>query len=108
MLSELLFQGYNNAISSKDLQKMTGLTERELRKVVERERLDGELILANPDGYFLPSKDTEAAAYEIAAWCETQKTKALSMLYVERAVRKSAKEKYCTHEDKSKPKKKSK
>lgn len=49
-----LRQGEENAIPARELAKICGVSPRVLRKTVERERLQGKLILASDLGYFTP------------------------------------------------------
>ncbi len=60
---ELLPEGQENAVSRKDLIAITGMNDRELRKMIASERRDGALILSSTDsehsGYYRPASADE-------------------------------------------------
>ena len=59
-IADLLHPGAENAISRRDLMVMTGLSDRELRLMLETERRQGVPILSdNIHGYFLPGNSAE-------------------------------------------------
>lgn len=59
-------RGTENAISAKELARRVGYRgERALRLAIERERRTGAVILADDNGYYLPSSDAEQARREI-------------------------------------------
>ena len=63
-ISELLLEGEENAVPLRNLVKITGWDEREVRRAVRRERLAGVPILANfRTGYYLPGSDAERARF---------------------------------------------
>lgn len=75
-ISDGLFYGKDNALSSTQLCKMLGLTVRELQTAVEQERRSGAAICAycgadGKQGYYL-AKDKE----ELLDYCETLKRRA--------------------------------
>lgn len=54
-ISDLLSCGRENAISCRELERLTGLDGRTVRLMIERERRKGAPILAdNTTGYYLP------------------------------------------------------
>lgn len=55
----VLGTGEENAVTSKQIKQSFGLTERELRKIVERCRRNGVYILSSDNGYFFPSSKEE-------------------------------------------------
>ena len=62
-IADLLGVGRENAITRRDLERLTGLDGRSVRLLIERERRAGTPILAdNASGYFLPASDYERAA----------------------------------------------
>lgn len=62
-ISELLLHGAENGVGLRDLSRVTNLSEREVRQAIQRERLNGALILSNNrDGYFLPKNEAEITA----------------------------------------------
>lgn len=65
-VSQFLSHGAENATPARELAKLAGYHgTRPLRLAIERERRAGVLILANDDGYFLPSEDKAQALVEI-------------------------------------------
>ena len=64
MIVERLPKGKKNAVSTKALCNMTGLGVRELRAVVAKERIAGELILSSAKGgYYLPEDRNEVEEF---------------------------------------------
>ena len=65
-VSQFLSHGAENATPARELAKLAGYHgTRPLRLAIERERKAGVLILANDDGYFLPSENEAYALAEI-------------------------------------------
>ena len=60
-IADLLGVGRENAITRRDLERLTGLAPREVSLAVERERRSGVPILADGSGYYLPASDDERA-----------------------------------------------
>lgn len=59
-IADFLHPGAENAISRRDLIALTGLSDRELRLIIEAERRQGIPILSdNIHGYFLPVDSAE-------------------------------------------------
>lgn len=58
--------GRNNAISSVRLANKTGLSPRELRKIVSSEREEGAAICSCSNGYYKPVSVNEALTYYCA------------------------------------------
>ena len=59
-ISDLLLLGEENAVPLQNLEKVTGLDQRKIRRLIQAERLRGTPILANNStGYFLPASDAE-------------------------------------------------
>lgn len=58
-----LLEGEANAMPMRELARLVGVSERQVRKIIERERRNGSMILSSDNGYFLPSPDCER--YEI-------------------------------------------
>lgn len=58
-----LLEGEANALPMRELARLVGVSERQARKIIERERRNGSMILSSDNGYFLPSPDYER--YEI-------------------------------------------
>ncbi len=60
---DLLQNGEKNAINMAELAARVNLDERELRRVIFRERCNGEIILSSSAGYYLPSNKEELERY---------------------------------------------
>ena len=60
---DLLSPGEENAITSKELETLTGWTERLIRKRIRHERLAGLPILSSGKGFFLPASGAELRRY---------------------------------------------
>ncbi len=76
LLLDCLYPGAENAIPSKDLLTMIGLTNtRELRRVVADARRAGAVILSDRSGYYLPS-DGEQGQQEAADFLRMIEAKA--------------------------------
>ena len=59
-VADLLLVGEEHALPMKHLRSVTGRPSRELRAMIQRERLEGTPICANNrSGYFLPETDQE-------------------------------------------------
>ena len=59
-IADFLHLGAESAISRRDLMALTGLPDRELRRMIEAERRQGCPILSdNIRGYFLPGDEAE-------------------------------------------------
>lgn len=56
-VKKFLLEGEANALPMRELARLTGVSERQVRKLIERERRAGGLILSSGKGYFLPSPD---------------------------------------------------
>ena len=65
MIYELLDWGAENALSRRDLAAITGLTDREVRRLVARERKRGLPIVTNTDrgGFYLPESPEELVRF---------------------------------------------
>ena len=63
-ISQFLLAGAGQGLHLRDLVKLTGRTEREVRQMIQAERLRGIPILSdNQSGYFLPGDEAERAAF---------------------------------------------
>ena len=59
-IADFLHSGAGNAISRRDLMALTGMSDRELRLMIQAERRQGCPILSdNVHGYFLPGDSAE-------------------------------------------------
>ena len=87
----ILPHGEENAISAANLKKQLGLSDkRVLRKMVERSRVDGAVILSSDSGYFLPSDDPLEAEKELKHFLRMRD----KCLITNRAVTRSARQAY--------------
>ena len=64
-IKDFLLTGRKNAISSTELCSVTNLPERALQKEVLDARLNGELIISDEAGYYLPADESEIREYAI-------------------------------------------
>lgn len=62
-IQAFLLEGEANALPMRELARLVSVSERQARKIIERERRNGSMILSSDNGYFLPSPDCER--YEI-------------------------------------------
>lgn len=78
-IESILPTGKENAVSTADLLKITGLSDRRtLQQIIERERRNGALILSrssSPGGYYLPANQEE-----LETFYRVNRAKALSTL----------------------------
>lgn len=65
-IQAFLLEGEANALPMRELARLVGVSERQARKIIERERRNGSMILSSDNGYFLPSPDCER--YEICRY----------------------------------------
>ena len=65
-IQAFLLEGEANAMPMRELARLVGVSERQVRKIIERERRNGSMILSSDNGYFLPSPDCER--YEICRY----------------------------------------
>lgn len=77
-ISMFLRHGPDHAIGMPVLAKMLDCDTRQIRKMVEIARRNGEVILINQNGFFLPSLEPEMAEKEISmflsAWAKRLRT----------------------------------
>ena len=63
-ISDFLNHGQDGAVPLKHLVKITGLHERDIRSMIERERRAGALILSdNASGYYLSASAEETERF---------------------------------------------
>ena len=79
--------GRENATSSKRLQQISGLCERDLRKAIEHLRRSECVILSNSKGYFFPENQAE-----LRNFVKQEKSRALSILRTLKPAEKCLKE----------------
>ena len=82
-ISDYLSKGQKNAIPCAELERLTGLSAREIRKRVRAERIAGTVILSSQDekpGYYLP--DTTE---EIERFCRSMEKRGRSAFMARKA-----------------------
>ncbi len=80
----LLPTGEQNAIHAEELAGVAGVTPRELRKEIERERREGALILSSPNGYF---RHEEGNTPELRRFIQTMERRGKSTFSVIKVTR---------------------
>ena len=60
--------GKDSAVHLRDLVALSGLHERDIRRLIERARAAGEFILSDDRGYWRADPHTEEGAAEIMRW----------------------------------------
>lgn len=58
-ITDFLLEGKSNAISMRELAKVTGLSERAVRNEILNARLHGKLIVSDENGYYLPEAKSD-------------------------------------------------
>lgn len=92
-ISDYLLPGEELAISARELCRMAGFEgTRSLRAAIDRERLDGALILASDRGYYLPASDPAQARSEMLAFLRRQDARLVSNRRSVKAVRRALRE----------------
>ena len=84
-ITSLLPSGAERAVSLRRLSDMTGLSMREVRRAIQRERLNGVPICEHGAGYFLAGNDEERSR-----WVRSMRGRARQILKAARAVEKGA------------------
>jgi hypothetical protein len=63
VISDFLLTGKGNAISMTDLAHVCQVPERALQREVLEARLNGELIISDEAGYYLPEDESDIRQY---------------------------------------------
>lgn len=93
-ISQYLFHGEKNALSSAFLMDVLNIgSQRELRSIISKARENGEIILSNSEGYYLPT-DGEQGQREIAKCVNMLRAKGISTLKAAAALKKPLKVAY--------------
>lgn len=93
LISDFLLPGEAMAIPARDLCRLAGMeNSRSLRAAIDRERLDGALILASDRGYFLPASDPAQARSELRAFLRRMDARLASNRRAVKAVRRALRE----------------
>lgn len=66
-ITEQIPVGKENAISSKELETLTGLTKRQIKKAVRDARINNVLICSGQTGYYTPADMNELMNWYIPA-----------------------------------------
>ena len=92
-IEDYLLPGEKMAIPARELCRVAGLeNSRSLRAAIDRERLEGALILASDRGYFLPAADPVIARSELKAFLRRQDARLASNRRSVKAVRRALRE----------------
>lgn len=92
-IEDYLLPGEAMAISARELCHLAGLeNSRSLRAAIDRERLEGALILASDRGYFMPAADPVIARSELRAFLRRQNARLVSNRRSVKAVRRALRE----------------
>lgn len=92
-IEDYLLPGEELAIPASDLCRLAGFENtRSLRAAVDRDRLEGALILASDRGYFLPAADPVIARSELRAFLRRQDARLISNRRSVKAVRQALRE----------------
>ena len=83
LIASLLPSGSERAVSLRRLSEMAGLSERETRRAIQRERLRGAPICELGRGYFLAANEDERRR-----WVRSMRGRARQILCAARAVEK--------------------
>lgn len=85
-IADHLLPGRENAVSRQALMDRLGVSERDLRRRVERERLEGIPILTSTDvgGYYLPASPDDTVRF-----ITSMRSRGIKTLQVAQAVEKS-------------------
>lgn len=62
-IEKLIPRGAENAVPMVDLAKVSGLSERGVRKTIEHMRRNGVVICSGDGGYYLPANVSELSDY---------------------------------------------
>ena len=78
MIYELLYSGEESSISNANLSRRLGISERQIRREVYKERRAGYPILSGVNGYYLPSENPEIAKHQLIAFQKEQRKHSIS------------------------------
>ena len=63
IISQAIETGEDNAVHLSELVQLSGLSERDTRRVIEALRRRGEVICSNKQGYYRPASSEELRRY---------------------------------------------
>lgn len=85
-IADFLSHGAENGVNLHHLEKMTGLSGREVRRKIEWERRAGALIISdNRNGYFMADNPAEAQRF-----AQSMRGRALEIMRTAEAVERAA------------------
>lgn len=79
-LTDLIPAGPENAISARQLTRLTGADGREIRRRIAAERAAGAVILTGQGGYYTPSDNGQRGRDEVTEWLSRITAKGVSTL----------------------------
>jgi biotin operon repressor len=74
-ITEFLHHGSENAVPMKDLAKLAGMNEREVRRAVALAQNNGFAVLSGKNGYYLPSENKAQRLAELKAWLAVKESR---------------------------------
>lgn len=78
-ITKFIPRGKRNAVSGKELKRITGCDERTVKQHIANARLKGAVICSildsNKGGYFIPENPAEAVEYVRTEQCRIQSAK---------------------------------
>lgn len=89
-IQAFLLEGEANAIPMRELAKLMGVSERQVRKLAERERNNGAFVISSDKGYFLLS--SENPKYELNRYIHRMDARVSSNRKALRAMKKRLEE----------------
>lgn len=89
-IQAFLLEGETNAIPMRELAKLMGVSERQVRKLAERERNNGAFVISSDKGYFLLS--SENPKYELNRYIHRMNARVSSNRKALRAMKKRLEE----------------
>lgn len=89
-IQAFLLEGEANAIPMRELAKLMGVSERQVRKLAERERNNGAFVISSDKGYFLLS--SENPKYELNRYIHRMNARVSSNRKALRAMKKRLEE----------------
>ena len=77
-IEDYIPEGRENAISRRDLVRLTGLPDRQVRRMIETARETGCIVnLQDGEGYYIPSADERS---DVETWYRAQRSRAIGVL----------------------------
>lgn len=77
-IEDYIPEGRENAISRRDLVRLTGLPDRQVRRMIETARETGCIVnLQDGEGYYIPAKEERI---DVETWYRAQRSRAIGVL----------------------------